>query len=211
MDNLLASEYRKAAQRLGDSAELAASERTWLRTVRDRCTDVSCLIRAYDDRISVLQAMKATPPNPTSPSRVAGSTIQMRPLPPAPTAPPEPTSTSMQNSPPVSAAQDLSAQAANDLSPAAPQKRIAQIESTRAVRTAPNSATGSTTPANAPSETSGAGLAFISTILIFMASALTPKRDRRFKTGYKDNKTVPKIVPALYAIAGVLFVAAFVR
>lgn len=37
-----------------------------------------------------------------------------------------------------------------------------------------------------------------------IAGALTPKVDRRFKTGFKNNKTVPRIVPWLYFLS-VLF------
>lgn len=68
-------------------------------------------------------------------------------------------------------------------------------------------------PATAPStprDSSALGnLVWVGFIGIVIAQVLTPKRDRRFKTGYKNNRTVPTAVPILYGLSVVAVLLGF--
>ena len=53
------------------------------------------------------------------------------------------------------------------------------------------------------------GLFLFGAIGIGIARALTPKKDGRYTTGYKNNRTLPKIVPVIYALSGLVILLAF--
>lgn len=67
----------------------------------------------------------------------------------------------------------------------------------------PNSTpSGKATADSTPKSTGDKSGIFMLAIAGFViASVLTPKVDRRFKTGFKNNKTVPRIVPWLYFLS----------
>lgn len=54
-DEALALAWRDAIRRGVDPGELATTQRTWLREVRDVCNDVDCMLRAYQDRTADLE------------------------------------------------------------------------------------------------------------------------------------------------------------
>lgn len=55
-----------------------------------------------------------------------------------------------------------------------------------------------------------AGLIWIGIVGIVLAQALMPKRDRRFTTGYKNNRTIPTAVPILYGLSAVAILVGFI-
>lgn len=68
-----------------------------------------------------------------------------------------------------------------------------------------------TAPDNAPKKPSSplGALILFGALCFGVARVLTPKRDRRFKTGYKENRTVPTAVPILYGLSVVLVLIGF--
>jgi len=54
-DNLMALAFRDAFRRADDPDALLADQRRWTRDVRDRCNDVPCLMRVFEDRASELE------------------------------------------------------------------------------------------------------------------------------------------------------------
>lgn len=52
-------------------------------------------------------------------------------------------------------------------------------------------------------------LILIGALCFGIARFLTPKRDGRFKTGYKGNRTLPTAVPILYGLSVVLVLIGF--
>ncbi len=53
-----------------------------------------------------------------------------------------------------------------------------------------------------PSSKTDKSLFFVFAIAFFaLAQWITPKKDRRFKTGYKNNRTIPKAVYILYTLS----------
>lgn len=57
------------------------------------------------------------------------------------------------------------------------------------------------TPEPKPARSDKSMLWIFAVVLVVLAGALTPKSDRRYKTGYKNNRTVPRIVPWLYLLS----------
>jgi uncharacterized protein len=49
-ENQMAYSYREALRRGVDPQLLSRSQREWQEQVRDLCNDVSCLVKAYDER-----------------------------------------------------------------------------------------------------------------------------------------------------------------
>jgi uncharacterized protein len=55
-DERLAIAYRGAMRRGADAKDLMESQRTWIRDARDVCNDAECMLKAYEERISDLDA-----------------------------------------------------------------------------------------------------------------------------------------------------------
>jgi uncharacterized protein len=53
-DERMALAFRDAMRRGVDRDKLITTQRDWKRDVRDRCNDVACLMRAYEDRAAEL-------------------------------------------------------------------------------------------------------------------------------------------------------------
>ena len=53
-DERMALAFRDAMRRGVDRDKLIATQRDWKVNVRDRCNDVACLMRAYEDRAAEL-------------------------------------------------------------------------------------------------------------------------------------------------------------
>ncbi len=51
MDESMTAAYKKAAAGASDSAPLSADHKLWLKNTRNACRDVSCMKKAYQDRI----------------------------------------------------------------------------------------------------------------------------------------------------------------
>lgn len=68
-----------------------------------------------------------------------------------------------------------------------------------------------TTPDATPKKPSSplGALILFGALCFGVARLLTPKRDRRYKTGYKENRTVPTAVPILYGLSVVLVLVGF--
>ena len=54
-DQLMAIAFRDAFHRTDRREDLLADQERWLKTVRDACNDVPCLMRAYEERTSELE------------------------------------------------------------------------------------------------------------------------------------------------------------
>lgn len=54
-DVALAQAYRAARARAVDKAALTVTQSTWRKSVRDACSDVQCMVAAYEQRLSELQ------------------------------------------------------------------------------------------------------------------------------------------------------------
>ncbi|HEX7952645.1 MAG TPA: lysozyme inhibitor LprI family protein [Burkholderiales bacterium] len=55
-DERLAFAFRAAVRRGADPEQLMESQRAWVRDARDVCNDAECMLRAYEERISDLDA-----------------------------------------------------------------------------------------------------------------------------------------------------------
>jgi uncharacterized protein len=55
-DERLAFAFRGAVRRGADPEQLMESQRVWVRNARDVCNDAECMLRAYEERISDLDA-----------------------------------------------------------------------------------------------------------------------------------------------------------
>ncbi len=55
-DDRLAVAYRGAMRRGADPKELMEAQRIWIRAARDVCNDAECMLKAYEERISDLDA-----------------------------------------------------------------------------------------------------------------------------------------------------------
>ena len=55
-DERLAAAYRGAMRRGADPKELMESQRVWIRDARDVCNEAECMLKAYEERISELDA-----------------------------------------------------------------------------------------------------------------------------------------------------------
>ena len=55
-DDRLAVAYRGAMRRGADPKELLEAQRIWIRDSRDVCNDAECMLKAYEERISELDA-----------------------------------------------------------------------------------------------------------------------------------------------------------
>lgn len=55
-DERLAFAFRGAVRRGADPEKLMESQRAWIRNARDVCNDAECMLRAYEERISDLDA-----------------------------------------------------------------------------------------------------------------------------------------------------------
>lgn len=60
-DDLLNKEYKQALHIVPDKDKLIKSQKQWIKTQRNKCTDVPCLIKVYQERISLLKASYSTP------------------------------------------------------------------------------------------------------------------------------------------------------
>lgn len=71
LDDILAKTYKLVMALSPTRDALKAEQRRWLTTVRNRCTDTKCLLKAYSDRVGALEAIwkKRTRLNPTSPDK----------------------------------------------------------------------------------------------------------------------------------------------
>lgn len=101
-----------------------------------------------------------------------------------------------------------------------PASTEAQPEEPRVGAEIPPSPDPDTTEAASPEQSAAApsvksnssplaNLLWLGFIGIVIAQAITPKRDRRFKTGYKNNRTVPTAVPILYGLSIVALLVGF--
>lgn len=54
-DGLMAAAFRDAFNRTDRRETLIQEQKRWRKEVRDRCVDVPCLLRAYEDRTSELE------------------------------------------------------------------------------------------------------------------------------------------------------------
>ena len=66
------------------------------------------------------------------------------------------------------------------------------------------------TPSSKSDSSPLANLIWLGIVGIAIAQAITPKRDRRFTTGYKNNRTVPTAVPILYGLSVVALLIGFI-
>lgn len=55
-DERLAAAYRGAMRRGADPKELMEAQRAWIRDTRDVCNEAECMLKAYEERISDLDA-----------------------------------------------------------------------------------------------------------------------------------------------------------
>jgi len=60
-DEKLAEVYRRVLEQSSDPEELRKDQRNWVKTQRDVCPDAACLLKAYQARISALEALVSTP------------------------------------------------------------------------------------------------------------------------------------------------------
>ena len=58
LDDQLGRQYKDALAASSNSGALKAEQKAWLSS-RDQCKDSDCIMKAYDDRISILSAMSA--------------------------------------------------------------------------------------------------------------------------------------------------------
>ncbi len=86
------------------------------------------------------------------------------------------------------------------------EKRVVEAQPPPQVEVQP--ATMPDSPTRKPSSPLGT-LILIGALCFGIARFLTPKRDRRFKTGYKGNRTLPTAVPILYGLSVVLVLIGF--
>ena len=54
-DQLMATAFRDAFNRVKDKEALLKEQQEWSRDVRDACNDVPCLVKAYRDRANALE------------------------------------------------------------------------------------------------------------------------------------------------------------
>ena len=59
LDSLLMLSYKKALANAADPKSLKSEQRAWLTYVRNKCQDNICLKRVYNERLSVLNSIKA--------------------------------------------------------------------------------------------------------------------------------------------------------
>ena len=55
-DERLAFAFRSAIHRGADPKDLMEAQRVWIRDARDVCNDVECMLKAYEERISDIDA-----------------------------------------------------------------------------------------------------------------------------------------------------------
>ncbi len=177
--------------RISDS-EIAA----W-RARRDACDSVSCL-----DGLFAEWGQRADRRNivPIAPATISGTPPAAQQAPEAESFPVRQFDASPSGQLPASKeAQPGEPPASAEISPA-PEPSSAEAASPIEPAAAPSAKSNSSPLAN---------LMWLGFIGIAIALAITPKRDRRFKTGYKNNRTVPTAVPILYGLSVVALLVGF--
>lgn len=171
------------------------------REKRDSCDSVSCLDTVFAEwqQYSARVKTRSATHQPT----VGGA------------APPSIELAGRQSSPRVSSASSSEQLTAPEQNPrgsfyatpgsAEAEKRVEAQPPTQA--DIPRAAAPDSTPKK-PSSPLGALILF-GALCFGVARLLTPKRDRRYKTGYKENRTVPTAVPILYGLSVVLVLVGF--
>lgn len=176
--------------------KISESEIEAWRAKRDACDSVSCLDGVFTewnqraDRRSAFPVVTATPSDtpPSAQQALQAESFAVRPLAASPFRE-LPAGTEPQTQEPVSV-ETL----------AVPERYSVEAEDSTRPPTAPTTQRDSNPLTN---------LVWLGFIGIFIARVLTPKRDRRFKTGYKNNRTVPTAVPILYGLSVVALLLGF--
>jgi uncharacterized protein len=215
LDKVLATEYKKAIARTSPGTEVKQSQKEWLSSTRVNCMDTTCLIRVYDDRISVLQSVQGRPATAAVTRATTRPFAGEIPAIEVPKAPPKQSHVVVSSAAPTAGLEPLGeSQSATAAAIAPPARRsnppVRSAYASSAIQPSGSVAGSHLVAARNERSTPNGTLAAIATILILIAQAITPRRDRRFKTGYKENKTVPSAVYWLYLTSAVAGVCAFV-
>lgn len=188
-------------QRLLQVGSISESDVAAWREKRDSCDSVSCLDAVFAEWQQSSARLKTRPAIHQS----ADSGV----------TPPSTELAGRQGLPRVSSASNSEQPAAPEQNPrgsmyatpgsAEVEKRVEPQPPTQA--DVPPATTPDSTPRK-PSSPLGA-LILIGALCFGIARLLTPKRDRRYKTGYKENRTVPTAVPIMYGLSVVLVLIGF--
>ncbi|SAI69498.1 Uncharacterized protein conserved in bacteria%2C putative lipoprotein [Bordetella ansorpii] len=219
LDKVLGNEYQKALKRTSQPSALSKGQREWLASTRQACMDPTCLVRAYDARISTLQAVRAE--TEIGQNKAASlSETSKRDIPPIPIPVAPPANPSVSRSLPQASLNEAQATPSPNLAPGGLQpapradSRVPASRPAAALQAPPKPPAPQHTPPSATSATpshsnnpepNSGGLfpAVIATVLLIAANVLTPRRDRRFRTGYRANATLPDGVKWCYLGAAV--------
>jgi len=107
LDSQLAQVYQRTLADPFSADSIKNDQKNWLTAARNKCADSDCLMRAYAERISVLNSL--TQANPTTQSKPEGSaTSNVVSSQPVSTTGPEPESRSKHQAPPTSAQSNVS-------------------------------------------------------------------------------------------------------
>ncbi|MBP0639129.1 hypothetical protein [Cupriavidus sp. AcVe19-6a] len=183
-------------QRLLSQGKISDSDITAWRAKRDSCDSVTCLdgvFAEWKQRAERLNAPVAVSPGVSPPQTRAFGT-----------------GTALTRSiEPSFAGVSLTPIEARPAEPPAPQHQgPSQEASNSGFASSPEPAPAAAAAKKASNPL--AGLIWIGIIGVGLARLLMPKRDRRFKTGFKNNRTIPTAVPILYGLSAVAILVGFI-
>lgn len=185
-------------QKLLRQSRISESEVAAWRAKRDACDSVSCL-----DGLFAEWGQRAERRNIASlaPTTLSGAPPAVQKAPEAESFPVRQYESSPSTQLPVSQAVQPEDSPVSAEIPPAPEPSNTEAASPIEPVAAPSPKSDSSPLAN---------LIWLGMVGLAIAQAITPKRDRRFKTGYKNNRTVPTAVPILYGLSVVALLIGFV-